>query len=124
MVPAKAEYLASRYTVDATQNDSLTGAYAVLFRDTANGERTLAVRGTEGATDVVADAHLLVGIPARTGITGPWDHGQAIAGARLDHCASKRRWTLFRRTLGGRTQVLLPWNSANAYTPTPPAKRH
>lgn len=58
-----AETLSSRYTVLAIHNDPLTDAYAVLFRD-AEGKQTLAVRGTEGATDYVADLHVLTGIPA------------------------------------------------------------
>jgi hypothetical protein len=41
-------------------DDPLTGAYAVVFKDIATGAKTLAIRGTEGASDVIADIHLMV----------------------------------------------------------------
>ena len=59
-----ANYLSTRYTVRAIHNDPLTGAYAVLFLDTQTQQQTFAIRGTKGAGDVLADLHLLVGIPA------------------------------------------------------------
>lgn len=61
---ALATSLSTRYTVEAIYNDPLTGAYAVVFKDIATGSKTLAIRGTEGAGDVIADTHLMVGIPA------------------------------------------------------------
>ena len=59
-----AQSLSTRYTVEAIHNDALTGAYAVVFKNIATGSRTLAIRGTEGASDVIANTHLLAGIPA------------------------------------------------------------
>lgn len=61
---AFADALSTRYTVEAIHNDPFTGAYAVVFKDIATGSKTLAIRGTEGAGDVIADTHFMVGIPA------------------------------------------------------------
>jgi hypothetical protein len=72
---ALATSLATRYRVISILNDPLSGAYAAVFEDKATGARTLAIRGTSQLTDVLADAHLLVGIPAQLNL-----QYQALAG--------------------------------------------
>lgn len=63
MSTAQASDFASKYSV-VQQFNSITGTSATVFQDNVTGQRYLAIRGTEGATDYLADAVILSGIPS------------------------------------------------------------
>ena len=64
MPEAQARDIAARYEVVRVFNDPATSAYAAVFKEISTGKTTLAVRGTDTASDWLdANLYLLVGIP-------------------------------------------------------------
>jgi hypothetical protein len=63
---AQREDFAARYTVERLFSDSLTGAYAAVFKEKLTGKTTLAIRGTDLSLvnpDWLSNAFVLTGIP-------------------------------------------------------------
>ncbi len=64
MTATQAADFASRWTVVGTPyNDIVTGVSATVFQEIATGKKALAIRGTQGATDYLADYFILNGVP-------------------------------------------------------------
>jgi len=63
MTTVQASVFASNWTV-VDQYNSITGLSATVFQNNATGERYLAIRGTQGVTDFLADYLILNGTPA------------------------------------------------------------
>lgn len=62
MSEAQASDFASKWTV-IDQFDSITGVSATVFQENTTGQRYLAIRGTQGLTDYLADYYILNGTP-------------------------------------------------------------
>ncbi|MHB9119270.1 MAG: hypothetical protein ACYC2R_13510, partial [Burkholderiales bacterium] len=66
MSPLQASDFASKWTVIGTPyTDPVTGVSATVFQEIATGQKTLAIRGTQGATDFLADYLILNGTPSQ-----------------------------------------------------------
>ncbi|MBZ0093462.1 MAG: hypothetical protein K8F27_14730, partial [Sulfuricellaceae bacterium] len=66
MSPLQAADFASKWTVIGTPyTDPVTGVSATVFQEIATGQKTLAIRGTQGATDFLADYLILNGTPSQ-----------------------------------------------------------
>lgn len=66
MTSIQAADFASKWTVIGTPyTDPLTGVSATIFQEIATGQKTLAIRGTQGLTDYLADYFILNGTPSQ-----------------------------------------------------------
>lgn len=64
MTATQAADFASKWTVVNQYTDPITGVSATVFQD-ATGQKTLAIRGTQGLTDYIADYFILNGTPSQ-----------------------------------------------------------
>lgn len=61
--PERAEYLAERFAVTQVHH-APTGLSATVFKHRDSGEAFLAIRGTDGAADLITNGMLLLGVPS------------------------------------------------------------
>jgi hypothetical protein len=64
MSSAQASAFAAKWSVVAQSEDPLTDLSATVFQEVATGKRYLAIRGTEGVLDYVADYVIINGTPS------------------------------------------------------------
>jgi Ca2+-binding RTX toxin-like protein len=66
MSPAQAQRFSEQWrVVDSPYNDPITSVSATIFQEIATGQKTLAIRGTQGPSDFVANYFILNGIPSQ-----------------------------------------------------------
>ncbi|MHB1619265.1 MAG: hypothetical protein ACYCTY_04670 [Sulfuricella sp.] len=64
MTPDQATRFAATWSVAAQYSD-VTGVSATVFQEIATGQKTLAIRGTQGVTDFITDYFILNGTPSQ-----------------------------------------------------------
>ena len=70
MSDAQATAFALKWSV-VDQFNSISGVSATVFQENATGQKYLAVRGTEGVTDFIADYFILTFIPFQVNLQYP-----------------------------------------------------
>lgn len=65
MSAAQATDFATKYTVVQQFTDPITGVSATVFQEISTGNRYVAIRGTEGLTDYLADYVIINGTPSQ-----------------------------------------------------------
>lgn len=106
MTLTQATTFAAKWSIIAQSEDPMTGVSATVFQEVATGKRYLAIRGTQGPTDYLADYLILNGTPLHTepAIPVAQDHRAELARKRHAHLRFHRQRPFPRRLSCRRTR--------------------
>lgn len=99
MSSIQATVFAATWSVVTQYTDPITGVSATVFQEIATGKKTLAIRGTQGPTDYLADYLILNGTPSQ--LNPQYAALKAQVSAWLDDLTLTQGFTVTGHSLGG-----------------------